>query len=196
MAEDIDRNKQVMSCREYLCGVVETITDETLLGMCVIVINNEKFFKSPGSKSKVHHHAYEGGLVVHTSEVMENALLLAKSQSLEIDINSLIAGVVFHDFGKIFDYGPRKSEEEFEIMPHYHLIKHLSRSYGEFLSMAYNFGLKEIYIQTIGHIILSHHGRKDWGSPVEPVLPEAFIIHAADHISSQCAKDYYIRKNK
>lgn len=39
--------------------------------------------------------------------------------------------------------------------------------------------------KAVGHCILAHHGRKDWGSPIEPQTQEAYLLHAADTWSSR-----------
>jgi len=54
----------------------------------------------------------------------------------------------------------------------------------EFHRLAY-LEISEAQLERIEHLLLSHHGRKEWGSPVEPLTAEAFILHAADMMSSR-----------
>jgi 3'-5' exoribonuclease len=185
----IERKKQIESCLDYLQKEINNIENNDLRDIAQLVIDNQRFIICTGSKEK--HHSYQGGLVVHTSEVMENGLLLCESQSLDIDQDALRVAIVYHDYGKIYDY-VKNIDGSYEYTEHNVLIRHLARSYAEFMSVSIN--IDEKTRNKIGHIILAHHSRKLWGSPVEPVLPEAFIIHAADHISAQCAKDYYVRR--
>lgn len=76
--------------------------------------------------------------------------------------------------------------------PHYSQIRHVSRSYLEFntaLDRLLRHGEIEFEpaeraeIEAINHCILAHHGRLDWGSPVEPQTPEAWALHLADMMS-------------
>lgn len=191
---DIDRKYQIASCKIHLENEVTMIKNVTLSEMCLDVLRSSKFLICPGSSSPKRHHAYEGGLVVHTSEVMENAILMSNAKQYVVDRDAIRAAVIWHDYGKIFDYTLEKDKNgDYKTYDHYETIKHLSRSYAEFMIEARIRKMGKELENKIGHILLSHHGRKEWGSPVEPISPEAFIVHAADHISAQCAKDYYVR---
>jgi len=62
-------------------------------------------------------------------------------------------------------------------------INHVAGSAMEFHRHAYGV-LDTEELEQIEHLLLSHHGRKEWGSPVEPATAEAFILHAADMMSA------------
>jgi 3'-5' exoribonuclease len=158
--------------------------------MCLSHLN-PTILKCPASQK--WHQAYPGGLIVHMTEVMEASLWLAKSQFLSVDIDALITGVVYHDLGKLDEYSVNETTGEISYTKQKQLIGHLSMSYAIFMQDATNWLLNDDITEKIGHIILAHHGRKEWGSPVEPVLTEAYIIHFADMLSSRVAQTTYIR---
>lgn len=64
------------------------------------------------------------------------------------------------------------------------LIGHVAGSFAEFMHAARNVQLDEAIIETVGHIMLSHHGRYEWRSPVEPITADARILHVADLMSA------------
>ena len=71
--------------------------------------------------------------------------------------------------------------------PYRNLVRHVAGSHAEFIRLtAY---LSDDHLSPekkmkIEHAMLAHHGRKEWGSPVEPATAEAFILHAADMMSA------------
>lgn len=178
---------------KYLHKMVEGVFNPKLIFMCQKVLNNPAFQKCTASRTK--HQSYDGGLVVHTAEVLEAALQLATCRNLKVNYDVLVAAVIFHDFGKIWDY-QITAPNAYEYTPHQELIRHLSRSYAEFISMSALMGddLGDIDTKTVEHIshcILAHHGRKEWGSPAEPQTTEAYIIHFADMLSAMCSLETY-----
>lgn len=188
--QNIDREEQIESCSEYLWNIVKDgVSDGTLVLLCSKVLCDHKFKQAYGSTTK--HHNFKGGLIVHTSEVLEYALQMALSKTLDVNLDNLITAVIFHDYAKFADY--ELNDGAIEYTQHRVNISHLNKSYAIFYNMAMQHHVNEKTIDDIGHIILAHHGRLEWGSPVTPQNTEAFIIHFADMLSSRCAKDYYIR---
>lgn len=128
------------------------------------------------------HHAYTHGLLEHSVSVAEGALGMAKHYSqfgIPVNKDILIAGSLLHDIGKIESYSMFPS-------PHINLagniIEHITMGYHMFMKYAELEGLEEDMTIALSHIILSHHGRRDYGSPVLPAMPEAMIVSASDDI--------------
>lgn len=184
---DKDRTEQTESCLDYLTKEVTNIQNIQLRKMCLNVLSSEKFAKGYGSSTK--HHNWEGGLVVHTAEVMNNALLMAESNSLDVCTDELITAIVYHDYAKILDY--ELKDGKIVYTDHCNKIRHVTKSYGWFMQDCVDYEIPVELQDKIGHIILAHHGRLEWGSPVEPQTTEAYIIHFADMLSAKCSKDYY-----
>ena len=151
------------------------------------MLQRQEFPIAPGSTTK--HHAYTGGLAEHTLEVVEYCNNSIKAVGLNYDI--VISAAIIHDWAKIYDYAyvPNTDDPSDEPMkwvntPYKFTIHHIAGSHAEFFRQAYNV----LHLPTqraIEHCILSHHGRKEWGSPVEPQTPEALILHQADNWSAQ-----------
>ncbi len=188
-----------MNDREWLESQVNAISSNCLREACLKVIQDDRFFVAPAAAKK--HQAYTGGLAQHTSEVMEIALATASAPCLKniVDLNIIIAGVLWHDYGKIWDYKkneltPAERQKYFDEHKqhapewvydrHRWTIRHLSRSYAEFLAAANEANCSDTETEEVAHCILSHHGRQEYGSPVTPLSIEAAIIHNSDSIDA------------
>jgi 3'-5' exoribonuclease len=144
-----------------------------------IVIYDPLFVTAPGGVS--HHHAWVGGLLQHTSEVVAHIDRIVGDQ---LDMESLLTAAIWHDYMKTREYV--FAEDGTIQKTEYHArIGHVAGSYVEFVYHARKENLSEDKIETIGHIMLAHHGRLEWRSPVEPQTPEAFILHTADMLSAR-----------
>jgi 3'-5' exoribonuclease len=150
------------------------------------ILSDPRFQSSPGSSG--HHHAYLGGLLQHTTEVVQNVVHLsgARNGSLE-HYDELLLAAIWHDYHKIYEYEMQTRGDEQAIlrMPYRVRIGHVAGSFAEFYHQAKLTGLTDDAINLIGHIMLAHHGRLEWRSPVEPQTAEAFILHAADMLSAR-----------
>ena len=141
------------------------------------VLSLPEFYISPGGSE--HHHNYRHGLVIHVNEVMRNVLYMTNDNPSD----ELITAVLWHDLMKTRDYF-LKLDVQVTKLPYRKLINHVAGSAMEFHKLCSAFLPKE-QLEYIEHLLLSHHGRKEWGSPVEPATAEAFILHAADMMSSR-----------
>jgi 3'-5' exoribonuclease len=164
--------------------------DPELSGGCLKILNSDRFRVCPAARKQ--HQAFDGGLIVHTAQVLEAALLMSQSGFIKADKQIITTAVIYHDCAKVYDYFPAKdgADPRYEYTSHQKLIRHLPRSYAVFMSDTEGKVAEDIREQ-IAHCILAHHGRKEWGSPVEPLTTEANIIHMADMLSANCALDIY-----
>lgn len=153
---------------------------------CLHMLDDERFQCWPASISK--HHSWPGGLIEHTLQVAMAGMSIS-DQNNRICKQTVIAAAIFHDFGKVWDY----TRIQYDLDPalyfwkksdHYHLIHHVVKSYEKW--MEFSMDIPEPMRTNVGHCILAHHGRKEWGSPVEPATQEAWAVHLADMISVQC----------
>lgn len=179
--------------RDWLGLRVRGLSNRQLRNACAVVLENESFFVSPAAAKK--HQAWDGGLAQHTREVMDIALATANADALKgaVNLDVIVAGTLWHDYGKIWDYkrnplleqdSSLKDQPEWVYDRHRWTIRHLSRSYAEFLKAAENEVVDPDLIEQVSHAILAHHGRNEWGSPVTPLSLEASIIHYADCIDA------------
>ena len=129
-----------------------------------------------------HHHAYVHGLLEHTLAVAENALALAQAnrdRGLAVDVELTVAGALIHDLGKIEAYALNPTPE---VTLEGTFLDHIPLGFALFSRLADAFGLEGEARTLLGHIILSHHGQKEYGSPVLPASPEALIVAASDEL--------------
>jgi 3'-5' exoribonuclease len=172
----MDQETALLSLR----NINETVTDKTLQCLNDIVLSDPDFFTSPGGT--VRHHNFKHGLVIHTAEVMMNAFMMSHGRMSD----ELITAVIWHDYMKTREYGSMTvaGVEGVVEYPYRKKIGHLAGSAMEFHCEARERLRVEVLVH-IEHLMLSHHGRRDWGSPVEPSTSEAFILHSADMMSAK-----------
>lgn len=175
--------KHVLSALAGLSGAAEACLDGHLYIVASTVLNDKGFKDGVGSAGK--HHAYKGGLVVHTFEVVSNSLLLARASADPVSLEVLVTAGIFHDFMKIKEYEYNPETGEISKTQYRELIRHVCGSYSEFMRIAGSYQISEDIKINIGHAIISHHGRKEWGSPIEPKTNEARILHQADMMSAK-----------
>ncbi len=143
-----------------------------------ILSENQFFYESPAAK--YYHHAYKHGLLEHSVQVIELSFSMIDTFDDGIIINNdlIIAGSILHDIGKINCY--KLVEGGIGVCPTLSEQDHIIN------------GVKLVsqYIQCnqldeLLHILASHHKEKEYGSPVEPLSNEAWIINVADGLSSK-----------
>lgn len=137
----------------------------------------------PAAKSI--HHAYRGGLAEHTLSMLELALKVAEHYQ-ELDRELLLVGVLFHDLGKTLELEPSPIQEYTAVgrlVGHIVLGRDLLR---EAASRVPDF--PPDLLLKLEHLVLSHQGRQEFGSPVVPMLPEAIALHSIDDLDSKLAQ--------
>jgi len=149
----------------------------------------EEFGRTPGALR--HHHAYLGGLLEHTVGVVNICQTVAKYYP-RVNKDLLMTGALLHDLGKVETYqvgAGFDSTDPGKLLGHLILgiqlvseaIVSLRATSGEaFFSADLEWPLL--------HLLASHHGIKDWGSPVEPTSLEGCILHHADYMDSEISK--------
>jgi 3'-5' exoribonuclease len=139
-----------------------------------------KFKTAPAAKKM--HHAYIGGLLEHTLSMVSLADKIAGHYS-GVDRDLLIAGAIFHDIGKIDEF-------EYQIKIDYsdkgRLLNHIViglKMVDEKLSEIQEFPEDEALL--LKHMIVSHHGAREFGSPEPPKIIEAVLLNYIDEIDSK-----------
>jgi len=140
----------------------------------------QEHFKEHYGAQKIHH-AYIGGLLEHTNSVIKLAIHIADHYNLDKDL--LMIGALFHDIGKI---------KEFDIKPSVTttlaggLVGHIVIGNQIFLELKNEIDkFPEDLSLKIQHLIISHHGEKEFGAPEIPKIPEAYALHIIDLLDSK-----------
>ncbi len=140
----------------------------------------EDFKKSPAAKS--NHHAWVGGLLEHVLKLCQVAVDILKHYP-QADADLVLAGLILHDFGKVEELS---ADRVFEYTDKGQLVGHLTISVEILLKAA---ARQEDFppriLHHLMHIILSHHGHLEYGSPKEPMTLEALLVHQLDHLDSK-----------
>jgi len=126
------------------------------------------------------HHAYRGGLLEHVLKLAEVGALLANAYDADPDL--ILAGAVLHDLGKLeeLDYdGATRYSVSGNLVGHITLGVMMVRDAARAID-----GFPDDLLLRIEHLIVSHHGARDHGSPVEPMSVEAFIFSALDDLDA------------
>jgi 3'-5' exoribonuclease len=128
------------------------------------------------------HHAYRGGLLEHVIQMIDIGRYLARAYAVREDL--VIAGVVLHDIGKLrelsYDAGITSYSRDGNLVGHLGLGLILLHETANGIS-----GFPEDLRAHLAHLVLSHHGTKEHGSPVEPKTLEAFILASIDELDSK-----------
>ncbi|MBZ0103917.1 MAG: HD domain-containing protein [Thermoanaerobaculia bacterium] len=150
----------------------------------------ESTLQAFGERLRVHpaakaiHHAYRGGLLEHTTSMMGLAARLCDHYP-ELDRDLVLLGVLFHDLGKLEELGamPRNDYTAVgRLVGHIVLGRDLVREQAAAID-----GFPADLRLQLEHLVLSHQGRQEFGSPVEPMTPEAIALHAIDDLDSKLA---------
>ena len=128
------------------------------------------------------HHAYRGGLLEHTLKMAEIGRALARAYGANEDL--VLAGVLLHDIGKLQELHYEPAARSL------HARRQSDRPIGLGLILVRETvngisGFPDDLRAQIEHLVLSHHGTREHGSPVEPKTIEAFILAAVDELDSR-----------
>jgi 3'-5' exoribonuclease len=126
------------------------------------------------------HHAYRGGLLEHVLKLAEVGEVLARAYDADADL--LLAAAVLHDLGKVEEL---MYDGATTYTPRGNLIGHITLGVSMVRDAVREIDGFPLDLQTrIEHLIVSHHGAREHGSPVEPMSVEAFIFSAMDDLDA------------
>lgn len=160
--------------------LIDSIESPTLKAICndAFISLKNAWLITPAAKGV--HHAYVAGNLIHSFNVAVLAKSIAETTHANVDL--CIAGGLLHDIGKLVTYtwdGIR-----IDMTPYGQLADHIALGNSMLSSTCQYLQVDAELEMLLSHIILSHHGKREWGSPVEPRCIEALIVHHADNIDS------------
>ena len=181
----VDVDRLVLRLGQILRG----LTDPGLQSLAECFLMDEvfmaKFTRAPAGIK--NHHAYQGGLLEHVVNLMEVVLAISPCYP-QIDRNLLLIGAFLHDLGKIEEL---RYERELAYSDEGQLIGHLVMAVGmletklaeqEKLSGE---PLSAEVVLRLKHMIVSHHGEYDYGSPKLPMTLEAVALYCLDNLDAK-----------
>ena len=181
----------------YIIERVTAIGDPRLRLVCEAFIadHGDRFRRTAGARS--YHHARRGGLVEHTAQMMRVAGAIVPLYP-QLNLDLLIAGTLFHDSGKLWEnHLPETGftmgfDERGELMGHISIGMELVNSLWRKIQAseaASNWSdmmpaTDDVRLHLL-HLIGSHHGEPQFGSPVSPKTPEAMALSYIDNLDAR-----------
>ena len=159
---------------------VNSIKNEDCQKLLKYMINkfDDKLYSYPAAVSI--HHEYSSGLLMHSLSMADLASFLCPIYDCDYDI--LITGCLLHDMGKIIELeGPIVYKYSLEGK----LLGHISIMCAEIRKAADELKITSEVPLLLEHMILSHHGQPEFGSPVMPLTKEALLLSLIDNLDSK-----------
>lgn len=191
--EILDRNKEDLN--EYvrtssigkeelkfkINQAIEAIQNDTYkrLVKAVLLEYETDFFTYPAASK--NHHNFVGGLATHVLGMVELGNFMCEQYPL-LDKDLLISGILLHDIGKVVELsGPVIIEYTVEGK----LLGHISIMQAKLFEVAQRLNIEGEELTLLRHMILSHHGVYEFGSPVLPMVPEAEVLNLIDNMDAK-----------
>ncbi len=173
----VSQDKLEAALKQY----INTIKNEDAKKIVTTLIDKyyNQYVTYPAAKS--NHHEFMSGLLYHTLSMAGTATLIA-SRYDNVNKDILISGVLLHDLGKVIELsGPVATQYTFEGK----LLGHISIVCGEIRRVASELNIKGEVPVLLEHMVLSHHGKQEFGSPVLPMTKEALILSTVDDLDAK-----------
>jgi 3'-5' exoribonuclease len=167
-----------------LRGIIAGLANPHLRALLDAFMDDERialpYRTAPAAKSV--HHAFLGGLIEHVLSLCKLANATA-AHYRDIDLDLLLAGVILHDVGKIHELTYERSfgySNEGQLLGHIIIALRMLDE-----KVAQVPGFPEETRTLLAHMIISHHGELEFGSPRVPLFPEALLLHHLDNLDSK-----------
>ena len=187
--------KDVEGLLDYLRRVIDSINDPHLNRLLHSLFDNSEFVKAfkESPAAITHHHNFLGGLLEHTVGVVKICESLCSFYT-ELDRDILLTAAILHDIGKIPKY---KYTVSISMSDEGRFIGHIvlgDRIVWKIMGELPDF--PDDYKMKLSHMILSHHGEYEWGSPKIPATAEACALHYADNCDSKVKEFLQVIKDQ
>lgn len=181
-----------------LTGLIASMEDIHYRSLCeeAILKNPEvadRFKRAPAAKSM--HHAYPGGLLEHVVSVVKILDLMAGHYRTTVNRDLLFVGGLFHDLCKIWELDFERATDytmEGRLVGHLVMGSELIEKTVQKLNQDFTNGVGKIPSLITDekrclakHMVVAHHGKLEYGSPKEPQVLEALIVHMVDDLDSK-----------
>ena len=191
---DAERKAAIQSDWVELCALLSNLREPALRALTTVFLRTQRESFCRAAAARGNHHARRGGLLEHTTAMLRMAAAVCESRT-ELDADLLLTGVLFHDCGKMVENQyelrgvampfTRKGELLGHITIGVDLVRTLWQSAQKTLPEGADPARAEQAVDALCHLVLSHHGQRVYGSPVEPKMPEAVVLHGLDQMDAQ-----------
>ena len=177
--------KDIGELWKTLAGFVATFQNQHLKALIELFMSDpeiaEAYRNAPAAKSL--HHAYIGGLLDHVVSLFRLCDLACRNYPGMIDRDLLITGAFLHDIGKLHELSFARTfayTTRGQLLGH--MIIELEMLHEKIVQVP---GFPDEYKTLLEHLIISHHGKYEFGSPKMPMFPEALMLHYLDDLDSK-----------
>lgn len=182
---------------QCILNFVQGMQDPRLAALCqALTAQYEQRFRRAAA-ARGMHHARRGGLAEHTAGVMRAADAICRVYP-QVNRELVLAGALFHDCGKMWETGCPEQGFGVEYSEMGELMGHISIGIEVVNSLWKNIctpeqraewkalkpSTEQVRLHLL-HLIASHHGVLEFGSPVVPKTPEALVLHHADNVDAK-----------
>ena len=169
---------------DMLMRRVNAFKDEDLKKIVLKIMNDKKeqLINCPAAFRL--HHAMIGGLMLHTVSIVRMAEEICKIYP-NINRELLLSGAILHDTAKVWEFTLNKTGLVKSYSTEGELIGHLVKGAMYVEEAAKKLGIENDKVMLLQHMILSHHGVPEFGSPIRPMFLEAEILSALDSLDAK-----------
>lgn len=176
---DTSRSHLEEEYSEIISGIGNTYLKKLFALLNEDRLLRDKFLAYPASTGV--HHVYVGGLLEHSLSVAKMGMAVASFIGGDRDI--IITGSMLHDIGKIQELEITRG---FRFTDRGRLLGHITLGVMIVEELIGRIdGFPQELTDILTHIVISHHGLEEWGSPKKPMFPEALIVHHLDNLDSK-----------
>lgn len=182
----MESDRDISEMQRELVDIIDDIGDPDIRALLRGFFDDDEFLEEFGTApaAVLMHHSYRGGLLEHVLGMIKISITVAEVHK-ELDADYLIAGCILHDIGKLRTY----SQDGLAIIntDDGKMIGHIVIGYQMVSDMINRVDQQfpDHKKQRILHMILSHHGKQEWGSPITPASPEADALHLVDSLDAK-----------
>jgi len=193
----VDRRERLAADFNDVVAKVASIGDPRLRALGELFLQKFEARFRRAAAARNYHHARRGGLLEHVAQMMRAADALCGAYP-HLNRDLVLAGVLFHDCGKLWECCPSESGFAIEPTETGELLGHISmgveivnrlwndlRDAGRLAEWEATAPKSDHVRQHLLHLIASHHGEMQFGSPVLPKTPEAMLLHFIDNIDAR-----------
>ena len=169
-----------------ITGTVDAMQNETLQKIVreMLAMAGDQLIWFPAAQRV--HHAERSGLLHHTSTMLRSAKAVLQVYDW-LDSDLVYAGVIVHDLSKIREMQADETGNVNDYTAEGQLLGHLVRGVTQVQEAARRAGIAEgeEYVLLLEHMVISHHGEAEYGSPRPPMFPEAEMLHWLDMLDAR-----------
>lgn len=164
--------------------VIGGFSNQSLARLVTYLVDNAGDGFLTNSAALRMHHAMRGGLIYHTYSMLQAATALCNVYPF-LNRDLVLGGIIVHDLGKLSEISYAPTGLAMEYTPKGNMTGHLVGGAINIALAAKELGIDDECVTLLQHIVLSHHGIPEFGSPIPPMFPEAQVVATIDKLDAE-----------